>query len=71
VIGWSIVAALCALAVLAGALRTRAVLPACSATASLAAALLAPPALAIACAVVSAVLLGLGSWVWRLLDDGD
>lgn len=69
-IAWSIVAALCALAVLAGALRTRAVLPAVSAVASLAAALLAPPLLAVASALISAALLFLGALVWRLLDDG-
>ena len=68
-IAWSVVAALCALAVLAGALRTRAVLPAVSAAASLAAALLAPPLLAIASAAISAALLFLGAFVWRLLDD--
>ncbi len=69
-IAWSIVAALCALAVLAGALRTRAVLPAVSAVASLAAALLAPPLLAVASALISAAQLFLGALVWRLLDDG-
>ena len=68
-IAWSIVAALGALAVLAGALRTRAVLPAVSACASLAAALLAPPLLAIVSALISVALLGLGQLVWRLLDE--
>jgi hypothetical protein len=58
-----------ALAVLAGALRARAVLPACSATASLAAALLAPPAVALASVAISLTLLLLGQFVWRLLDE--
>ena len=66
---WSIFAACCALAVLAGALRTRAVLPAVSACASLAAALLAPPLVALVAAAISAALLVLGRLVWSLLDD--
>jgi hypothetical protein len=69
VIAWSILAALFALAVLAGALRTRAVLPAISAAASLTAALLAPPLLAVASALISVALLALGRLAWRLLDD--
>jgi hypothetical protein len=69
VIAWSILAALCALAVLAGALRVRAVLPAISAAASFAAALLAPPLVALASVLVSISLLALGQLVWSLLDD--
>ena len=69
-IAWSVLAALCALAVLAGALRTRAVLPAVSACASLAAALLAPPLVSVASALTSVSLLALGHLAWRLLDDG-
>ena len=64
-------AALGALAVLAGALRTRAVLPAVSACASLAVALLAPPLLAVVSTLISAALLFIGAVAWRLLDDGD
>jgi hypothetical protein len=55
--------------VLAGALRMRAVLPTCSAAATLAAALIAPPVVALASAVISVALLVLGRLVWRLLDD--
>ena len=54
---------------LAGALRMRAVLPACSGAASLAAALIAPPVVAIAAAAVSVALLVLGQLVWMLLDE--
>jgi hypothetical protein len=68
-IAWSVLAACCALAVLAGALRMRAVLPAVSASASFAAALLAPPVVALAATAISAALLVLGRLVWRLLDD--
>jgi hypothetical protein len=68
-IAWSILLALSALAVLAGALRVRAVLPAFSAAASLAAALLAPPLVALASTLVSISLLALGKLVWNLLDD--
>jgi hypothetical protein len=45
------------------------VLPACSATASLAAALLAPPLVALASVLISVALLVLGQVLWRLLDD--
>jgi len=55
--------------VLAGALRVRAVLPACSAIGSLAAARLAPPLIAFASTAISLALLVLGQFVWRLLDD--
>jgi hypothetical protein len=69
VITWSALAAVCALAVLAGALRVRAVLPAISAAASFAAALVAPPLVALASVLVSVALLALGQLLWRLLDD--
>jgi hypothetical protein len=69
-LAWSIIAAVCALAVLAGALRGRAVLPVVSAAASFVAAWLAPPLLAFACVLISLTLLVLGRVVWRLLDDG-
>jgi hypothetical protein len=41
-----------------------------SACASLAAALFAPPWLALASALISIALLALGRLAWRLLDDG-
>jgi len=69
VIAWSLIAALCALAVMAVALRTRSVLPAASAALSLAAALLAPPLLAFASVAIALTLLALGQLIWRLLDD--
>jgi hypothetical protein len=47
------------------------VLPACSATASLAAAVLAPPLVAFGSILVSLVLLVLGQFLWQLLEDED
>jgi hypothetical protein len=67
-IAWSILLTLSALAVLAGALRLRAVLPALAAAAGIATAWFAPLA-AVALTLVALALLGLGSLVWRLLDD--
>jgi hypothetical protein len=58
-----------ALAVLAGALRARAVLPASSAAVSFAVAWFAPPVIAFASTAISLTLLLLGAFVWRLLDD--
>jgi hypothetical protein len=58
-----------ALAVLAGALRARAVLPAISASVSLAVALVAPAAVALASTAISAALLLLGRAISRLLQD--
>ena len=69
-IAWSVLAALCALAVLAGALRARAVLPAVSATVSLVVALVAPWGVAFASTAISLALLLLGRFAWQLLDDG-
>jgi hypothetical protein len=66
---WSIVAAVIALAVLAGALRVRAVLPAISAATSFAVAWFAPPLVAFASVAISAALLVLGQVVWRMLDE--
>jgi hypothetical protein len=59
---------LSALAVLTGALRLRAVLPAVASAGALAAAWLAP-AVAFALSVIALGLLVIGQVVWRLLDD--
>lgn len=54
---------------LAGALRARAVLAAVSAATSFAVAWVAPPLVALACALISLALLVLGALIWRLLDE--
>jgi hypothetical protein len=64
-----VLAALSALAVLAGALRVRAVLPAISASLSFVVAWFAPPVAAFASVSISLALLVLGRLASRLLDE--